>query len=146
MVPDPKRVRPVAVLSGYGVASSVAEPVLYAFCTTWLAPLVRVMSHLSVLLGAQPGRHCLRPAAEAVLAQQTVEMGPHRPMRKTEARGDLLVREAGGDEREDLRLARRHAQLAQRRFQTAIAGGRARRERGEHLLVGGGEGVGPERG
>ena len=78
--------------------------------------------------------------------QQPIEVRPHRPMRETEARGDLFVGQAGGDEREHLSLARGDAQLAERGFQAAVAGGCAGGERGKDVLVRSGKRVRPEGG
>src|SRR5690349_14503009 len=51
----------------------------------------------SALLGAEPGRHRFGAAAEAVFAEQPVEVGAHGPVRKAQPRRHLLVRKPGGD-------------------------------------------------
>jgi hypothetical protein len=57
-------------------------------------------------LAAEPGGDGFGAASEAVLAEHAVDVGTHGAVSEAEALGDFFVREAGSDQRQDLRLAR----------------------------------------
>ena len=49
-------------------------------------------------MAAQPRRDGFGAAAQAVLAEHAIDVRPHRAVRETEPRCDLLVGEAGSDQ------------------------------------------------